>query len=191
MKSTKITKTNHAGPYNTPEEASLVHGKFFNDLMDDFAAHVPSDGEGKLDTLDEYTAGAGVKISNLEIHSDGSMNHANGVSFHVPYISSSIPNLISTVAGAVQTSVFTNSYYTGITSGAGGVNTIALQDPWIDGQLRKIELVVDAADLTVTIASNYNCDSATFGDAGDYIILMAVSGVWNLIENHGCTIVSN
>lgn len=62
MKSVKITKNNHAGPFKNPEEAVTVRGKFFNDLIDDLFAHVPSDGHANLDHIGEYTEGEGVEI---------------------------------------------------------------------------------------------------------------------------------
>jgi len=65
MKSVKITKTNHAIDMKTPVDATIVRGKFFNDLKDDFDAMRPSDTAINADTLSEVTSGAGVTIDSV------------------------------------------------------------------------------------------------------------------------------
>jgi hypothetical protein len=188
MRTKKITKDNHTRGIDSPNEAVVVRGRQWNDLVDDMTNLFPDDNTIKITNIEPQVNATGVIINNVQII-DGVIRQYPGISFMVPYVSSNIPSAITTVAGAVQTAVFTEAFYTGVTTGAGGTNTIALQAPWVGGQLRKIELVVDNADLVVTIADGGNIATATFADAGDYILLLGRSdGQWQLIENHGCVI---
>jgi hypothetical protein len=76
MKSVKITKTNHAINMETPVDATIVRGKFYNNLKDDFDAAIPGDGLAKADTISEYTAGSGVTIDGVLLK-DGLVQTSN------------------------------------------------------------------------------------------------------------------
>lgn len=65
MKSVKITKTNHAIDMETPVDATIVRGKFYNNLKDDFDALRPSDTVIKANTISEVTSAAGVTADNV------------------------------------------------------------------------------------------------------------------------------
>lgn len=65
MKTSKITDKNCSGNFKTAAEAAVVRGKFFNNLIDDFNAHVPSDGSAKLNSISEYTSGSGVTVDSV------------------------------------------------------------------------------------------------------------------------------
>lgn len=83
MRSQKITVRNHTQGLNSADDAVPVRGKHFNNLLDDFNDHVPSDGEGKLDTLNEHTADSGVTIESVLIK-DGSVLSALGAATGFP-----------------------------------------------------------------------------------------------------------
>lgn len=65
MKSVKITKTNHAIDMETPVDATIVRGKFYNNLKDDFDALRPSDTVIKANTISEVTSAAGVTADSV------------------------------------------------------------------------------------------------------------------------------
>ena len=65
MRSRKLTDTNHSVDFKDPVESAVVRGRFFNDLMTDWQAHVSADGVGNFNTINEYTAGSGVTIDGV------------------------------------------------------------------------------------------------------------------------------
>jgi len=67
MKSRKITSTNHNDGIGSSDDVIIVRGGFYNQLKDDWDAHVPSDGSAKFNTIAEYTAGQGVTIDGVLI----------------------------------------------------------------------------------------------------------------------------
>lgn len=71
MKSKKITVGNHTVDLRTKDDVVPVRGKQFNELQDDFDAHIPSDGTGNFDTITEKTANAGVTVESVVIKDGG------------------------------------------------------------------------------------------------------------------------
>ena len=66
MKTSKIDIHNHKFA-NGGFDNLVVRAKYFNDLADDFSAHIPSDGASKFNTISEYTSGEGVTIDDYLI----------------------------------------------------------------------------------------------------------------------------
>lgn len=83
-------------------------------------------------------------------------------------------------AGAINLT----SFYTEVTTTA--ANALTLADSTITGQVKKIKMIVDGGDGTLTL-TGYT--SITFNDAGDYVVLQWNGSAWVAIENSGCTIV--
>lgn len=83
-----------------------------------------------------------------------------------------------TAAGAISTS----TYYTtaNTTTGSGFAATLA--DGWQVGQMKKIQLIVDAGDLVLTPANFANGTTITFADVGDYALLVWNGSNWVAIE---------
>ena len=75
------------------------------------------------------------------------------------------------------------SYYTELTTT--GAAAVTLADGTVHGQLKKIQMIVDAGDATLTPASFSDGSTITFADAGDYAVLMwnADTALWHLIES--------
>lgn len=71
MKSQKITVNNHTQGFITSDDTVPVRGKQFNNLKDDFDAHVPSDGVGKFDAINERTTNAGVTVDSVVLKDGG------------------------------------------------------------------------------------------------------------------------
>ena len=102
---------------------------------------------------------------------------SNVANFRVGFISSAAAQAIS---GAVVMNV--TSYYTAWTTTGAQAGTLA--NGSVHGQLKKIQLIVDGGDGTLTPASFANGTTITFADAGDFVILMwnADTRKWHLIE---------
>jgi len=62
MKSRKLTKDNHTTGLNSGADAVIVRGKHFNDLLDDFNAHIPVDGAGRFEYILPYEEDGTVQI---------------------------------------------------------------------------------------------------------------------------------
>lgn len=79
-------------------------------------------------------------------------------------------------AGAINVT----SYYTAWTTTGAQAGTLA--DGKFVGQLKKIKLIVDGGDGTLTPANFANGTTITFADAGDYAILRWNGAEWRAIE---------
>jgi len=73
------------------------------------------------------------------------------------------------------------SYYTAWTTT--GVNAGTLADGVVKGQLKKIKMVVDGGDGTLTPANLAGGTTITFADAGDYVLLAWDGTDWVLVES--------
>lgn len=87
-----------------------------------------------------------------------------------------------TGGGAVNIS----SYYTAWTTTSADAATLANGN--VKGQLKKITLVANGGDGTLTPTSLSGGTTITFNDAGDYVILLWNGSAWVVIENVGTTI---
>lgn len=87
------------------------------------------------------------------------------------------------LSGAGAISVAT--YYTAWTTTAADAGTLADGDL---GQLKKITLVVDGGDGTLTPANLSGGTTITFDTAGDYVVLYFNGTDWVVTENSGTTI---
>lgn len=80
-------------------------------------------------------------------------------------------------AGAVDTV----SYYTKWTTSGAQAGTLA--DGVRIGQMKKVQLIVDGGDGTLTPATFADGSTITFADAGDYVVLVWTASGWKLIES--------
>lgn len=85
---------------------------------------------------------------------------------------------VMTVAGAVSTSTYKTTVNT--TTGTGHASTLA--DGTRVGQLKKIQLTVDAGDLVLTPANLSGGTTITFADVGDYALLAWNGSDWVAID---------
>ena len=65
MKAKKITKDNFATNLKSNNDVVPIRGLHYNQMKDDFDAHIPGDGEALFDKVDEYTSGSGVTVDSL------------------------------------------------------------------------------------------------------------------------------
>lgn len=79
-------------------------------------------------------------------------------------------------AGAVNVT----SYYTAVTTT--GANALTLANGTFPGQLKKIQLIVDGGDGTLTPTSLTGGTTITFADAGDYALLLWDGDSWIPVE---------
>lgn len=64
-----------------------------------------------------------------------------------------------------------------------GANAGTLADGVVKGQLKKIQMIVDAGDGTLTPNSLSGGTTITFADAGDYVVLIWNGTAWVMIES--------
>ena len=92
-----------------------------------------------------------------------------------PYIPSATQQALSD-AGAVNVT----AYYTAWTTTGAAAGTLA--DGVRLGQLKKVQLIVDGGDGTLTPATFADGTTITFADAGDYAVLMWTTSGWTALE---------
>lgn len=97
---------------------------------------------------------------------------------YIPLIPNTAAEAVSG-AGAIDPDV----YYSTVTTT--GADALTLADPsGPAGQLKKIQMIVDGGDGTLTIASpvSASLDVVTFADVGDYVILLWTGSAWRILE---------
>lgn len=80
-------------------------------------------------------------------------------------------------AGAVNVT----SYLTKVSTT--GANALTLADGSRPGQLKKIQMIVDAGDGTLTPTNFSDGTTITFADVGDYVVLVWTGTTWKLVES--------
>jgi hypothetical protein len=95
----------------------------------------------------------------------------------VPFYFDAAPDALSG-AGAITVT----NYYTAWTTTGAQAGTLA--DGLVKGQLKKVQLIVDGGNGTLTIASPVSeaTDVITFADAGDYANLIWNGTAWRILE---------
>ena len=95
------------------------------------------------------------------------------------FIPSAAPQALSG-AGAVTVT----EYFTGVTTT--GADALTLAAGTVVGQLKKIQLVVDGGNGTLTIADPVSAsfDVITFADVGDIAELMWTGSAWRIIATY-------
>jgi hypothetical protein len=78
-----------------------------------------------------------------------------------------------------------DTYYTAWTTTAADAGTLA---DGVLGQLKKIELVVDGGDGTLTPANLAGGTTITFANVNEWVLLYFDGTDWVVIENHGTTV---
>jgi hypothetical protein len=131
------------------------------------------------DTIVEATVDAGVTIDSVTMK-DGGVSNSLGSIFAGFYVRGTQQALSGD--GAINiTSYLTNWTTTGANAGT-------LANATQIGQLKKIALVVDGGDGTLTPTSLAGANTITFNDAGDFVLLFWNGIAWAVIENSGCTV---
>jgi hypothetical protein len=134
-------------------------------------------GASTDDVIDVKVAGAvdfQILANELKVLA-GSKISAHTATFCVPFMSTNAQQALSG-AGAVAVT----NYYTAWTTT--GANAGTLADGTVIGQLKKIQLVTDAGDGTLTPSNLSGGTTITFADAGDYVVLMWTGTAWSAIE---------
>lgn len=136
------------------------------------------------DILDLYIAGSKDFIfqsNNLELQIGTyiTSTSATAVCYHP-----SIPNAaMQSLSGAGA--ITTTEYYTAWTTTGANAGTLANSD--VIGQLKKIQMVVDAGDGTLTPTTLVGGTTITFADAGDTAELMWTASGWRVIALYNVT----
>ena len=130
-------------------------------------------------TISEQVVGNGVTVDGVLLKDGGVSNGAATIlaGFYPKAAQQALSG-----AGAINVT----SYYTAWTTTAADAGTLA--DGTVIGQLKKIELVVDGGDGTLTPDNLAGGTTITFDDQFDYVILIWDGTDWNVIENVGCTV---
>jgi hypothetical protein len=131
------------------------------------------------DVLDLYIAGSKdviFKTNTIELQAATSISYASAIAIgYAPVYPIAVQQALSG-AGAITTT----EYYTAWTTTGADAGTLADGDKV--GQMKKIQLIVDGGDGTLTPVSLSGGTTITFADAGDYAILMWDSSNWVAIE---------
>jgi hypothetical protein len=119
-------------------------------------------------------------MRNLDIGGDTSLFTVTSEQTNtllVPFYFDAAPDAL-TDAGAVTVT----NYYTSLTTTTASAVTLA--DGLVKGQLKKIQMIVDVGDATLTIASPVSAATnvITFADAGDYANLIWNGTAWRILE---------
>jgi hypothetical protein len=136
------------------------------------------------DTISEFTAAAGITADSVLLK-DGGVSNSAATAFAGFYFSAAQNNIAANAGGAISVA----NYLTTINTD-GDDDAYTLANGTQIGQMKKILLVVDGGgNGVVTPATAFaGGTAATFGDAGDYLILMWTGALWAVIENSGVTI---
>lgn len=89
-----------------------------------------------------------------------------------------------TGAGAISATTF---YTELVTTGA---NALTLADGLYHGQLKKIKMITDGGDGTLTPTHLQNYTTITFNDVNDTVLLIwdGTAPAWRVMENSGCAL---
>lgn len=130
MKAQKILGGNHSTRGTKAIHKTPVRAIFYNELKDDWDAHITSDGVAKFDTIGEYTSGNGVVVDGVLIKDGQMVNNTQGFPLYhgidpeswITYFDDYVNVAIDDIAGgstgfAVQTDAIGTS---GVEDGAGG-----------------------------------------------------------------------
>lgn len=129
------------------------------------------------DTVSEKTAAAGVTVDGVKLK-DGGVTSGTMIAGFYPV------GAQQALSGAGALNV--TSYHTAWTTTAANAGTLA--NGTVIGQLKKITLVVDGGDGTLTPASLSVGTTITFNDAGDFVELIWNGTAWVVLVNSGTTI---
>jgi hypothetical protein len=144
---------------------------------------VPAGVTFLTDTIGEITPASGVTIDGLLIKDGGVSNTALSI-FAGFYFNTASNNITAGTGGAISV----GNYLTTINTDAGG-DAFTLSTGTQIGQMKKILLVTDGGgDGVLTAAFAGGSTTATFNDAGDYLILMWNGTTWRVLEANGVTI---
>lgn len=80
----------------------------------------------------------------------------------------------STTAGALSVA----TYYTAVNTTTGSGHASTLAGGSFVGQRKRVQLIVDAGDLVLTIATLTGGNTITFADAGDFVELVWTGAAW-------------
>ncbi|NJO07985.1 MAG: hypothetical protein HC876_22075 [Chloroflexaceae bacterium] len=100
MKSLKVTAANQGSGLQSADDAAIVRAGKFNNLKDDWDAHVSSDGVAKFNTIGEYTEGNGVAIDGVTCK-DGAISLQTSVTTHVAVKTLTATQIVGAAAGDV------------------------------------------------------------------------------------------
>lgn len=188
MKSVKITKENHSRGLKTSDDAVLVRGKQFNDLLDDFSAHVPADGIGKLDII-VPKSGDNLEILGLKVDPNyvtGAMVLTASDSGKEFWIQGDNPASTITLPAATIPGLKFKFKWVANNNNAIVIKTADITDTTGD-MLRGGLLVCSAAAVNTFVEASGDVNTMTFDDnvansasgAGSWIEVVCVTpGIW-------------
>lgn len=148
MKAKKLTSKNFATNLNSNNDVVPVRGLHYNQIKDDFDAHIPSDGVGKFDSIGEYTSGNGVNVPGLKQDIIAEKTAATGVTVDGVLLKDGI---LAKVVGATAT---TAGAGTGLLAGASQFVKV-----YSSGATKVIKLPAASAGLIGTVIRGRTTDT--------------------------------
>jgi hypothetical protein len=134
------------------------------------------------DVISEQTSTVGVTVDGVLLKDGGVTANSMIAAFYPSVVQD---NITAGTGGAIPVT----NYLTTINTDAGG-DAFTLANGTQIGQMKKILLVVDGGgDGVITPTTAFaGGTTATFNDAGDYVILQWSGTAWLVLENSGTTI---
>ena len=134
----------------------------------------------------QYSTDEDVTMGSVQLIDGGiTLSNGNSINGAGSTIATFMPTATQqTLSGAGAMNI--TSYNTRWTTTAADAATLANAQQI--GQLKKITLVVDGGDGTLTPANLDGGTTITFNDAGDYVVLIWNGTDWVVIENSGATV---
>ncbi len=134
----------------------------------------PSTATLAADVVEESTTNTGVTVDGVKLKDGGVSANSMFAGFYPLGVQQTLSG-----PGAINiTSYLTNVVTT-------GADALTLADGSQIGQKKKIALVTDGGDGTLTL-TGYT--SIVFNDATDYVLLIWNGTAWFVLENSGCTV---
>ena len=191
MKSKKIRVGSHTTGFGNSTDSAPVYAKHYNELIEDFAAHVPADGTGKLDYLVPFTKNGNIEILSQKVDPNyvtGSVVLTNADSGKVFWIQADNPESAYVLPAATIPGVTFKFVWIANNNNAITITTANTTDTTGD-MIRGGVLVCSAAAINTFVEAAGNINRMTFDDdvansasgAGSWVELTCVTpGLWSV-----------
>lgn len=191
MKSKKIRVGSHTTGFGSSTDSAPVYAKHYNELIDDFSAHVPADGAGRLNYLMPFSENGNVEIISQKVDPNyvtGTVTLTKADSGKVFWIQADNPASDYILPAANTPGITFKFVWVANNTNAITITTADITDTTGD-MLRGGLLVCSAAAINTFVEAAGNINRMTFDDnvansasgAGSWVELTCVTpGLWSV-----------